>query len=250
MFRFGLPMFGKAAPLNSDRAAFRLGFIEAGGLPAPMLMVSMIGFGSLCHEIGFSFWKAMATTATIWALPGQVAYVEMLTAGSPAFAILLAVALANARFLPMTATFMPYIRPGVKNRFAEFWLAHFVTANSWIFVIRRSPDLDPTRRWAYFMGFAGACLILGFVGTALGYVLAGVVSKTVTQALVFLNPIYFLLLFLDVPGRSAFLSVLLGAIGGPLLIRLSPDWGLLAAGLLCGTIGFAVDRGLKGARLG
>ena len=250
MFRFGLPLFGQAAALKSDRAAFRLGFIEAGGLPAPMLMVSMIGFGSLCHEIGFSFLKAMATTATIWALPGQIAYVEMLSAGSPAFAILFAVALANARFLPMVATFMPYIRPGVKNRFAEFWLAHFVTANSWIFVIRRSPDLEPERRLAYFMGFAASCVILGFVGTALGYVLAGVVSKTVTQALVFLNPLYFLLLFLDVPGRSALLSVVLGAIGGPILMRLTPEWGLLGAGLFCGTIGFLVDRGLKEARRG
>lgn len=250
MFRLGLPIFGQAASLASDRAAFRLGFIEASGLPAPMLMVSMIGFGSLCHEIGFTLLKALATTASVWALPGQIAYVELFTAGSPAFALLFAVALANARFLPMVATFMPYIRPGVRSRFAEFGLAHFVTANSWIFVIRRSPDLEPTRRWAYFLGFAAACLILGFAGTALGYVLAGVVSKTVTHSLVFLNPIYFLLLFLDVPGRSALMAIVLGAIGGPLLTRLSPDWGLLGAGLLCGTLGFVVDRALKVARRG
>lgn len=250
MFRLGLPIFGQAAALKSDRAAFRLGFIEASGLPAPMLMVSMIGFGSLCHETGFTLMKALATTATVWALPGQIAYVELLTAGSPAFALLFAVALANARFFPMVASFMPYIRPGLRNRAAEFGLAHFVTANSWIFVIRRSPDLAPERRWAYFLGFAIACLILGFAGTALGYALAGVVSKTVTQALVFLNPIYFLLLFLDVPGRSALIAVLLGAIGGPLLTRLSPDWGLLGAGLLCGTLGFLIDRALKGGRRG
>lgn len=250
MFRLGLPIFGQAAALASDRAAFRLGFVEAIGLPAPMLMVSMIGFGSLCHETGFSLLKALITTASVWALPGQIAYVEMLTAGSPAFALLFAVALANARFLPMVATFMPYLRPGLRGRLAEFGLAHFVTANSWIFVIRRSPDLEPARRWAYFFGFAIACLILGFVGTALGFVLAGVVAKTVTQALVFLNPIYFLLLFLDTPARSTLLAIVLGAIGGPLLTRLSPDWGLLGAGLLCGTLGFLIDRGLKGARRG
>lgn len=245
MFRFGLPEFGRAATLASDGAAFRLGLIEASGLPAPMLMISMIGFGSLCHETGFSLLKALITTATVWALPGQIAYVEMLTAGAPAFALLFAVGLANARFLPMVATFLPYIRPGVPSLAAQFGLSHFVTANSWIFVIRRSPDLEPVRRWAYFLGFAVSCLALGLLGTALGYVLAGVVSKTVTQGLLFLNPIYFMLLFLDVPGRSALFAALLGALAGPLLASLSADWGILGAGVLAGTLGFALNRVLK-----
>jgi predicted branched-subunit amino acid permease len=248
LFRLGLPRFGEAPALRSDGAAIRLGFVEASGLPAPMLMVSMIGFGSLCHETGFSLLKALATTLSVWALPGQIAYVELLSAGSPAFALLFAVALANARFMPMVATFLPYIRPGLRSRAVEFALAHFVTANSWIFVIRRSPDLEPTRRWAYFVGFVGACLVLGLIGTALGYVLAGVVSKTVTQGLLFLNPIYFMLLFLEVPGRSALFAVLLGAVAGPLLSRLSSDWGLLGAGLLAGTVGFGLERALKARR--
>lgn len=245
MFRFGLPEFGRAATLPSDRAAFKLGLIEASGLPGPMLMISMIGFGSLCHETGFSLLKALVTTASVWALPGQMAYVELLTAGAPAFALLFAVGLANARFLPMVATFLPYIRPGVPSRAAQFGLSHFVTANSWIFVIRRSPDLAPERRWAYFMGFAVSCLALGLLGTALGYVLAGVVSKTVTQGLLFLNPVYFMLLFLDAPGRSALFAALIGAVAGPLLASLSSDWGLLAAGLIAGTLGFALNRALK-----
>jgi predicted branched-subunit amino acid permease len=248
MFRLGLPPFGRAVALASDRAAFRLGFLEATGLPAPMLMVSMIGFGSLCHETGFSLIKALASTATIWALPGQIAYVEMLSAGSPAFALLFAVALANARFMPMVATFIPFIRDGLPGRAAPYWLAHFVTANSWIFVIRRSPDLASERRWGYFLGFAVSCLALGFAGTALGYVLAGLVPKTVNHGLLFLNPIYFMLLFLETPARSALLAVAFGAVGGPLLASLSVDWGLLAAGLICGTLGFALDRTIRQAR--
>ncbi|MGD9537229.1 MAG: AzlC family ABC transporter permease [Alphaproteobacteria bacterium] len=248
MLRLGLPPFGSAAPLDTDRAAFRLGFLEASGLPAPMLMVSMVGFGSLCHETGFSLVKALVSTATIWALPGQIAYVEMLSAGSPVFALLFAVALANARFLPMVATFMPYIRHGMPGRAAPYWLAHFVTANSWIFVIRRSPDLASERRWAYFLGFAISCLVLGFAGTALGFVLAGLVPKTVNHGLLFLNPIYFMLLFLETPARSALLAVGFGAIAGPLLASLSADWGLLAAGLICGTLGFALDRAIREAR--
>jgi predicted branched-subunit amino acid permease len=136
----------------------------------------------------------------------------------------------------------------VRGRAAPYWLAHFVTANSWIFVIRRSPDLAAERRWAYFMGFAVSCLLLGFVGTALGYVLAGLVPPTVNRGLLFLNPIYFMLLFLETPSRSALLAVLFGAIGGPLLARLSADWGLLAAGLICGTLGFALDRAIRQVR--
>jgi predicted branched-subunit amino acid permease len=245
MFRLGLPAFGQAVALKGDRDSFALGFKEATALPAFMLMISMIGFGSLCQSVGFSLEKALATTASMWSLPGQIAYVELLTAGSPAFAILLGIALANARFLPMVASFMPYIRPGVTSPLARFALAHFVTANSWIFVIRRSPDLEPIRRWSYFFGFAVSCLVLGLFGTALGYIVAGLVPPTVGYGLLFLNPIYFMLLFIDAPGRASLFAVVLGAAGGPPLMRLSPEWGLLAAGLICGTLGFALDRALK-----
>ena len=49
----------------------------------------------------------MASTAVIWALPGQIVFVEMHTLGAPLVATLLAVMLSSARFLPMTLLLMP-----------------------------------------------------------------------------------------------------------------------------------------------
>jgi predicted branched-subunit amino acid permease len=242
VIRFGLPEFGKPVALTERWPVAYLGLREALALPAPMLMISMIGFGSLCRETGFSLDKAVVTTAAIWGLPGQITLVELLAAGSPAFAILFAVAMTSARFLPMVATMMPFLREGVGRRFWLFPLAHFVTANSWVFVIRRSPDLQPTLRLAYFLGFVAACMIMGLSGTVLGYWLVSVVSVTLVHGLLFLNPIYFMLLFVDVRGLGLALAVLLGALGGPLIGYLSAEWGVVIVGLLSGTLAFFIGQ--------
>ena len=46
-----------------------------------MLLASMTGFGSLANQSGFSLGMALASTAGLWGLPGQVALVELHAAG-------------------------------------------------------------------------------------------------------------------------------------------------------------------------
>ena len=60
---------------------------------------------------------------------------------------------------------------------------------------------------------------------------------------VFLNPLYFLLLFLaEIASRPRLLALLFGAGLGPLFHLLTPDWGLLLSGLIAGSLAFALDR--------
>ena len=79
--------------------------------------------------------------------------------------------------------------------------------------------------------------------TVAGYLLVGMVPAPVALGLVFLNPIYFMLMFVAdfrLPARAAALT--LGAIAGPLLQPLGSEWGLLAAGLLAGSAAFGLDE--------
>jgi predicted branched-subunit amino acid permease len=223
----------------TGREAFRLGFVEGGSLPSWIVFTGTIGFGSLCAESDLSMAFALTMTATMWALPGQIAYVELYAAGNSLLAIVLAVAMANSRFLPMTASLMPYIRPGVDRSVWLYVLAQFISFNAWIWLARRAPELAPKERPIYFAGFVTALFAAGMIGTAVGYVLADIVPPAVTLGLVFLNVVYFALMFVGVRGRAPLVSVVSGALCAPALHLVTGDWALLITGVVCGTIGFA-----------
>ena len=67
-----------------------------------------------------------------------------------------------------------------------------------------------------------------------------------TLSLVFLNPVFFTLVFVDVREIGLILAVLLGALAGPLFHLVSADWGLILTGAVAGTAGYLWDRHLRG----
>jgi predicted branched-subunit amino acid permease len=227
------------------RQAYRIGISDGSGLPAAVLIISLMGFGSLCRESGLSLEFAVVQLVTMWAMPGQIAFVELYSTGSGIFAIALAVAMANARFMPMTATLMPLLRPGMERPAWLYAMSHLVSFNAWIWVLRRSPELPRERRAAYFLGFVTMTASGGLIGTLVGYFLAGVVPGNVTLTLVFVNIVYFVLMLADARGLAALLAVAAGAIAGPLLHLATSDWGLLLCGVIGGTLAFAVAKGVQ-----
>ena len=64
----------------------------------------------------------------------------------------------------------------------------------------------------------------------------------VTLGLVFLNPIYFMLVFAaDARRRARVLALVLGALAGPSLYLVATDWSLLLTGLIAGSLAFFGD---------
>ena len=221
------------------RSTARTAARRAFGVPSIVLGASFIGFGALVHQVGLTVWHALFSTASGWALPGQIALVELYAVGASLLVISVAVALTNARLLPMAVTLMPLIRaPGVP-RWQYYLVAHLIAVTGWVAAMRDCPTLPAAQRLPYFAGFAGTLWLITLVTTGLGFALAGAVPLYVTLGLVFINPIYFMLVLgADVRGRSRLLATLLGAIFGPALYVVTPDWSLLLAGLAGGTLGF------------
>ena len=54
---------------------------EAAGMPALVLGASYIGFGSLVRESGIGLGLGLFSTLSAWALPGQVALIELYGVG-------------------------------------------------------------------------------------------------------------------------------------------------------------------------
>jgi predicted branched-subunit amino acid permease len=233
----------EAGEARRRREGIGLGVRDGLGVPGIVLGASFLGFGSLVRESGLSLPFGLISTATGWALPGQLALVELYGAGAGLLAVTLAVALTNARLLPMTISAMPLLRHPDHPRPLYWIAAHFIAVTGWAQLMRRVPELRPEHRLPYFLALTVTLWVISLLATAIGWELAGQVPQPVTLGLVFLNPLYFLLLFLaEVASRPRLLALLFGAGLGPLFHLLTPDWGLLLSGLIAGSLAFALDR--------
>jgi predicted branched-subunit amino acid permease len=221
------------------------GMRAAFGAPALVLGLSYVGFGAFVHQSGLNLAQGMASTVTGWALPGQIALIEIFAAGGSIFAAAIAVGLANARLMPMVVTLLPILRQGEagKPRPFHYLVAHLVALTGWAVAMQRGPDMPPGQRMPFFLGFTSVIFLATVLATVIGFFLVGVLPLPVTLGLVFLNPLYFMLLFAaDMLRRDRRWALLLGAVLGPVLHLLSPDWGLLATGIIGGSIAFAINQ--------
>jgi predicted branched-subunit amino acid permease len=225
------------------RDALIAGMSEAIGLPALVLGASYVGFGSLVQESGLALWLGLVSTASGWALPGQVIVVELYGVGASVLAVALAVGLANARLMPMALALMPLLRRPGDAPWRYYVAGHLVAVTGWAAAMLRCPAMPRDLRLPWFVGFALALWFVSLAGTAAGYLLAGLMPEPVTLGLVFLNPLYFMLLFAgDLRRRSRAWALVAGTVLGPLLHMLDPDWGLLETGFAAGTFAFVATR--------
>lgn len=230
------------APLGT-RGALLAGARAAIPAPALVLGASYVGFGSLVGANDLPLEFALFSTLTAWALPGQVALVELYLAGSGLLAIALAVGLANMRLAPMTVAMMPVVALPGRPAWRIYAAAFYVAVTCWAMTMAHGPALHRQDRLSWFVGAALAMWAASLVGTVVGFYAAAHLPAPLTMALVFLNPVYFLLLFLQSAGDRTRLAALLA--GGALCVPAqlySPEWSLLLAGIAGGTLAVALKR--------
>lgn len=234
----------------TPRAAFWGGAREAAGVPMMVMGASFVGFGSMIHDLDWSVWHALFSTLSTWALPGQIAMAEMAYTGAPLTALVLAVGFINARLLPLVVSLLPHVRRADVATWKYYAVAMLIAATSWVGTMRRLPDLRQDQRLHYLTGYGLALYLNMPLATVIGFYIAGQVPLPITLALVFLNPLYFLLLFLfDLRNAAKVLSLAFGAVLGPLLYQVAPDWSLIVTGLVGGTAAWWVGRSPWGRRI-
>ncbi|MCY4228434.1 MAG: AzlC family ABC transporter permease [Gammaproteobacteria bacterium] len=218
---------------------------DALGFPSIMLCASMMGFGSLAQQSGYSLGMALSLTAGIWGLPGQVAMIEFHASGASILFAVLASSLANARFMPMAVSFLPLIRDGVRHYGWMFVLVQMLSLNPWAAGQRVFPGIITSVRVYYYVVFALVCMAAGLTGTAIGYFGIGNIGRPAALGLLFLNPLFFSVMIAGTRMRPAMIAILIGIPLGPIFHYLSSDWGLLAAGLIGGSFAFWIHRKTK-----
>ena len=231
--------------ISDARAVTRLAMRDAVGFPSITLLASMTGFGSLVHESGLPFMMAIAATVGIWGLPGQLALVEMHVAGVSAFFVILGVALANARFLPMVVSFMPLMNvEGSRTRW-NFALVQMLSINSWAAGLKRFPEIAQKFRRRYYIVFAAICMSAGILGTVIGYFGVGLMPRPIALGLIFMNPLFFAVLLAGVQSRASMIALFVGAPLGVMFHIVVPDLDLLLTGAVGGSLAFWLNNRLS-----
>ncbi len=232
-------------PQARPSKVFATGARDAVSLPAFMIVGSMTGYGSLVQSADMDVWIALASTVGIWGLPGQVAFVEFVVLGAPVASMVLAVAMANMRFLPMSLAMMPLFRPSASAWSWRYLLVQLMSINTWVGISRKAPSLPVDLRMPYYLGYSATCLTAGMLGTGGGFIIAGAMPYYVSATLILMNPMYFAFVFAAMRSRSCLIALAVGAVLGPVFHLISPEWGLPFCGLIAGTVGFKADRMLR-----
>ena len=227
----------------TPRAALMAGARDALGAPIAVLAAGYVGYGALASGFDFPLWLIVASSLVIWALPGQLIMLEMHAVSAPLVLIVLAVSLSASRFLPMTTVLSAMMRHPRYPSWQMYASAHLLAMTGWVAAVNRVPQLPAEQRLPYFLGFALFCWIVCAVASAVGYFLAGQMSEMVKLGLVFMNPIYFLLILTgETKAALGRLALAAGAITGPVAHVFAPQWSLLAAGVVGGSVAYALHR--------
>jgi predicted branched-subunit amino acid permease len=233
----------RTPPYPDARVAFWAAVRESIGVPSMVLGAGYLGFGALANGGQLPLWAALLSTMTIFALPGQLALLEMSIAGSVPVMIVITVALTAARFLPMTVALLPMLRSQERPGWRIYAAVHLLAMTGWVASMRRCPELPHEQRLPWFVGFALTNWVACVSCTAVGYALAESLPPLVRQGLVFVGPLYFVLILTgETRTRHGVVSLACGAVAGPLVHLAAPQWSVMLGGLIGGTVAFVLAR--------
>jgi predicted branched-subunit amino acid permease len=228
----------------SPLSAFRAGCVAAiKSVFFYVLFATFVGYGALCHDLGFSLPWGLLSTALVWAGPAQVIVVTTLGSGAPLAEAAIAVTLSGMRLLPMVAALLPVIRTP-QTRLRDLIIpAHFTAASMWVEGLRLAPTLPREGRIMFCNGLGVTMLIVALAATVVGFLMAAKLPALFAAAVLFLTPMSFLV---STARNSKLLidrlALALGLGLAPVFALAKFELGLLFAGLIAGTVAYAIDR--------
>jgi predicted branched-subunit amino acid permease len=241
-----------AANIDSEASHFRWylrGASRIVSVPALILASSFVGFAALAMQAGVTIWQAVFMTGIVWALPAKVVLVGAIIAGNGLPAAAFALALSSVRLTPMVVALVPEIRTDSTRKWVLYLLSHFVAVTSWVIAMSDVRDVPPKMRTAWYGGVGSSLVILNMIVVAAVYLLARNLPPSVSAALFLLTPIYFLTsLWGSARERAGHVAMVLGLALGPAFALLTPDFSLLATGIVGGSLAYLYHRLMKRRR--
>ena len=211
--------------------------------PAIALGCCFVAIGALLKNLGFNIQESIFSTLLIYALPGSLVMAESLLVGVSLLNIFLAVWLVNARLYPMTVSLMPLLMHKSQPRWKYYLSCHFIAVSAWLIMKSRYQSVEKKHRIDFWIGIGTATWSVAILGTLIGFLSADFLSKDMMIGLAIVNPVYFMCMMVGAMKTiQVSLSVILGAILGPLFFFISPEWSILYGGFSAGSIAFFIGE--------
>lgn len=226
-----------------DWSAMPGGMRSAIGVPGLVMAASFLGFGALVRGLEIGLLPGLLSTILIWALPGQVVFLNMYAEDAALLAIAVAVTVTAVRLLPMVVLVISKVRIANGARWPLYFLAHFIAVTIWRVAEDGLEELDRHRRVPWLLGVGAALMSAMLVMTVAGYYLAQVLPPMLAACLIFMTPSFFFIsLLASARFTMDYLAIALGAVIGPLAHQYAPDLDLVIAGVVGGTVAYVVAR--------
>ncbi|MDB2390160.1 AzlC family ABC transporter permease [Alphaproteobacteria bacterium] len=215
-----------------------IGIRDGINVPGFALMSTMTGFASIAREAGFDIWMTLVTTATVFGMPGQVAFASLFAGGASLLLIFVAVSLANMRMMLMVISGSDILKLPAHN--LPFWkrllLMHFLAITSWAQIGFKSHQYPPPLLLTYYIGFSLTIFTFAMIGTLIGFYIADWLPPDILRLVIFVTPLYILLLVVNARQTINRLSAVIGGTLCPLIYPLAADWSILIAGMIGGSL--------------
>ena len=230
---------------HSQTHWFLLGMRGLFSLPAIILMLSFVGFAAFTAEAKVPVGEVMFMTGIVWALPAKVILVGSMLSGAHVATAFIAVTLSSVRMMPMVAALVPEIRTRRTPTWLLLVLSHFVAITAWVFAMEKVRDVPREGRVAFFAGFGITLTLTNIVLVGLVYGAVSEFPPIVSGCLFFLTPVYFLTsIWISARHRVIYFALGIGLALGWLFAVIAPQYDILLAGVIGGTLAWGAERAL------
>ena len=226
------------------RQTRRNAMVDALRAPCYALCVTMAGFSAIARESGFDFMMTLMTSLGVWGMPGQVAFASLYSAGASVFVIFVAVSLANMRMLLMVisaADMMQLKSHDLPVWKRVFWM-QFLAITAWAHLGFAQQKYPSHLLLPYYQGFSITIFTFGILGTVMGFFLTDLLPPELLRVVIFVTPIYILLLIMNARQKANRLAVVFGGALSPMFFPFVGEWAILLAGLIGGTLASLYGR--------
>ena len=207
--------------------------------PAIALGCCFIAIGALLKNIGFNIQESIFSTMLIYALPGSLVMAESILVGASLLSIFIAVWFVNARLYPMAVSLFPLMMDDGQPKWKYYLSCHFIAVSAWLIMKSNYETIEKKDRVDFWIGIGSATWSVAVIATIIGFYLSDYLNKDMLMGLAILNPIYFTCMMVGAMKTiQVTLSVVLGAILGPIFYFFSPEWSILLGGLTAGSIAY------------
>ena len=211
--------------------------------PAIALTCCFVAIGALLKNLGFNLQESIFSTLLTYALPGSLVMAESMLVGASLLNIFLAVWIVNARLYPMTVALMPLLMHESQPRWKYYISCHFIAVSAWLIMKSNYERIEIKNRLDFWIGIGTATWTVAIIGTIIGFFASDYLNTDMMIGLAIVNPVYFSCMMIGaMKSIQITLSIVLGAILGPLFFFVSPEWSILYGGFTGGTIAYFVGE--------